>query len=974
MAHRNEDIDYSPWTLGLAALMATLLCLVASPLYADTGATDDLDPDEAVDAAVTVPEEPATSLVDDADRDRRLALARQARALAVDADPDADAAQRQELLADKQQLAAQWVELSTQGLRDLEDLQRQADTHREAYERQRSRINAAVLNLSPPLSDQQVAEEVDPLFDTLVDTRRNLRRQLDHQQRLVDREEAAIEPLQSSLVDARQRWQRLDPQSTPDDIAELHLATAELRFFLARQHLHNAQRTLALERQYRDLLVERTRFYHQAIETLFPLISEDQRRQFLSLRSDQNWADAVDAFRHAAIALIAGAEDRLRQIRGVEDRLSSLPFWIWLFDFLWRLALFIGVFFIGRDFASNLIHRLTDSLIERRFLRRFASLILKAGTVLQTLIRPTLLWITAVILVRFLAQSWPELDLLDWLISAFFIYWMVMLAIKVLVFRRDTWSSRPADQQADDDHSPYQFDRLLNVEQSRADKILRSARVILLFWLLAYYAPRLVIYATGHNVIWFVVDRLATWGLIAVIYSVLSTWRDTIAAAFTDMADERMPRATDIVERHKDRPWGVLLIALVTVYITGREIARLTRIYVRDTTWSRRLSNFFFRKTVELQHRDDPESSDEPCPIPQEYRQRFHHRPLDDEPYVVERTALIKRLEKGMHAWEEDRNKGMLVLIGEQGMGRTTLLRQIHRRWTAYQDRRVIYHQLAAPCRDRPAVRKILAEVFDLDEWPDDDKAFALALKELPPKTILLDDCHRLFLREIGGFETLDLLFKIISLTDHHHFWIVTLNRHTWSYINRVKHRGHFFQDVIELTPWSEEEIRDMINQRDALDDTSVSFEQLIVSSGDDEDPDNHYELVQSSKGYFRLLHEFSQGNPSVALTFWLRSLTADDDNTLRVGLFPRPSLETLQQLDDDYLFALAAIAQHGALNADEVARTIHASPSESEMILKYLADNLIVTIDPVDRRARLRPLYLRSVTRTLRRANVLYG
>ncbi len=954
------------WLL-VCALVAILIS-ICLPLSAEPTSGDPNADSVAVDASIAAPDEPPTSLLDEARDDHQRALLRKRQAR--DIEIDADAEHLQGLLDQKQELADQWVNLSEEGLQTLQELHADHQSQRDDFTDQRSRINAALLNFSDSPSDTQVAENIDPLFERLVDTRRNMRRQLNEQHTRVTEAEDRIESRADAAHDALERWQQLHHDDPTDDAAGLHAAIAELELFLARQHLTNARRLHAMHRQHRDLLVERTRFYHEAVESLFPLISPEQRSQFLSLRRDSNWHDAIDAFHHAFVALIAGAEERFQEVADVEDRFSSVPFWIWFFGFMWRLALFVAVFFVGRDFASDLVHRLTDALIERRFLRRFAAWILKLGTVLQTLIRPTLLWITAVILVRYLSLSWTELALLEWLVSALFIYWMVILAIKVLVLPRDTWSSRSGDES--DEASPYQFDRLLDIEQSRADKILRSTRVILLFWLLAYYVPRLVIYATGHNVVWFVVDRIATWGLVAVIYSVLSTWRDTIAASFSDMASERMPRATDIVDRHKDRPWGVLLIALVTLYIAGRESARLTRTYLRDTAWSRRISNFFFRKSVEL-HQRDHDRDDASCPIPDHYRHRFHHRPLDDEPYIVERRELLKRLEKGMRAWEEDRSKGMLVLIGEQGMGRTTLLHQIQRRWSNYQDRKVLYHQLQAPCRDCPSVRQTLASVFDLDEWPDDDKAFAQALLDLPPRTILLDDCHRLFLREIGGFDTIDLLFKIISLTDHHHFWIVTLNRHTWSYINRVKHRGHFFQDVIELTGWSEDEIRDMINQRDALDDTSVSFEELIVSSGDD-NQDNHYELVQSSRGYFRLLHEFSQGNPSVALTFWLRSLTADDDHTLRVGLFPRPSLETLQQLDDNYLFALAAIAQHGALNADEVGRTIHASRGDCEMILKYLADNQIVTLDNTTGRARIRPLYLRSVTRVLRRANVLYG
>src|SRR5690606_2811676 len=115
---------------------------------------------------------------------------------------------------------------------------------------------------------------------------------------------------------------------------------------------------------------------------------------------------------------------------------------------------------------------------------------------------------------------------------------------------------------------------------------------------------------------------------------------------------------------------------------------------------------------------------------------------------------------------------------------------------------------------------------------------------------------------------------------------------------------------------WSEAEIQQLIRARDALAGLPLSFSELMVAHEND---DQYYEIVKTSNGYFRLLHEFSDGNPRVALLYWLRSLKYDANReAMQVSLFQRPTPGVLTGVSNDHLFALAAIAQHGSLAASE--------------------------------------------------------
>jgi hypothetical protein len=176
--------------------------------------------------------------------------------------------------------------------------------------------------------------------------------------------------------------------------------------------------------------------------------------------------------------------------------------------------------------------------------------------------------------------------------------------------------------------------------------------------------------------------------------------------------------------------------------------------------------------------------------------------------------------------------------------------------------------------------------------------------------------------------------------------------------------------EVIKIAPWSEAEVRQLIRARDGVVDMAISVTDLVVTH---ENEDQYYEVIKTSEGFFRLLHEFCQGNPRVALLFWLRSLKRDNKGQLQVSLFRRPPYAVLSTVTDQYLFTLAAVAQHGGLSAEEASTIIHIDRGFCEMAMNFLHESDIITVDPRTERARISTLYLRAVLKQLSDSNFLY-
>ncbi len=914
--------------------------------------------------------------LDEADRAHQDALRRVADAIRLEQEERNE--EIRALLTQERELAEELAELAKQEGDQVRRLDTERRRRAESFAENRSRINAKIVDIPPYPREETAREIVDPLFREVLDTRRRARRQ--YYEHLSEKQAATLEvkELQDAHQSALSQLRGFQDAGDESERIQRRYAIAQLRTKLVERKLQMARDILGAHLQTSETLRERVLFYHSVVEDLIPRVSREQHAEFFSLRRDENWQDAFDAFRNAADQVRLTVEDRIETVTSLPDRILSVAVLLWIFGLLWRCLLFPVAFFVGREYSPRMVRFVTETLLRRRFFRRHAAFTIKGGEILGAMVKPAMIFIATIVVIEFAAAAWAELYLFRWGINAIFIYWMLMIAVKLLVLPRGYREGDDPDyaddgDDPDSDQPSSQIVDLIKLELSRATKIVISTRVILIFWLLAFYVPALVLHATGHNVVWRIVDRLAVWGLLAVVYVVLSTWRDDISDIFARLASEKMPRSVAFVKAHKHRPWGVLLIGLASVYVTGRELARVGRSYFVETEWNRRLANFFFRKQIELQQRDRVEDDPEfDCGIPDDYRALFADRPLVDESFALERNHLVERIEKNYDQWHLRPRKGVVAVVAEQGLGKTTLLNQVYSRWNALDDRRLSFLQLNDKINDTSEACEFLASFLGIDSIPDDPRALVEKILKIPPRVLIIDDCHHFFLRQIGGFEAIDFFLKIINRTDHHHFWLLSFNSYTWSYLNRVRYRGHFFSEVITIDGWKESEIQDMIRRRNDLDDLPISFTELVVAH--DEDRDQNYEIVRTSNGYFRLLHEFSQGNPRVALTFWLRSLRLDSTSTLQVELFRRPSLQILKSLSDDYIFALAAIAQHESLRPDELSTIIHAYHGECEMIVDYLANSDIVQIDPVFQRASIRALFLRSVLKTLQDANVLYS
>jgi hypothetical protein len=823
------------------------------------------------------------------------------------------------------------------------------------------------------------ADEVDPVFDRLVELRGEFH---DHFSRAIADAKAAERPVSRAQEAVEAKLTRLGVEQSRKDqlegsnIWKERVAAAEEELAQEERTLERAIDTLDVRRQRVRQYRSHLSFFADTLEPMLERISAERRAQFFALADRSNWQTAVDGLHNGVRALSEGADERWEQLRGVD--LSFAEFWAWIWGLIWRLA----VWLVLVKLVLPLIPPLTDSMLQRRFFRRHATLTIKIAELLRAVAGPVIFLVGVEYVATYLAQRFVEFQALVWIIDAVFVYWVVVAATKVLAlprsYRRQLGHASATPLEHIDEDEAAAVADLWVVELARARKLVRSVRAVTIFWLLSAYVPDFVRPVTGITVIWWLVDLVAVWGFVGVVYWVLSQWKDDIAALFERLAGDGLRGTVAFVNAQKDRPWGVLVIAVASLYVIFKEAGILARHLVRRTQWFKRASALAFRTKIEMQARDRLEK-DGGAPLsashglPDDFLALFEDRPLSDEPYLIERTADRQQTLARFDMWTDSRRQGSVAVTGDPGVGKSTFLNGLREDLGDVTDLPVLYERIDDKLLRDTDVLCFLGALFGL-EAPEATKDELIAqIDALEPRVILLDDCHNAFVRQIEGFDSFETLLDIVHLCDEKHFFVLSFNQFTWNYVNRIDPRQHYFGEVIRLEPFSENELEELIEKRTTQTGYTTSFADLVHGEADHED--FFLEVVRTANGYFRYLHEFCGGNPRVAILYWLRSLRrAGDTESVAVSLFRRPSTKGFSNYTDDHWFVLGALAQHGALDADEVAQVVNVSAGFCSLALSHFAEQDVVDIDPLSRRARLTPLYMRQVIKHLSNSNFLYG
>lgn len=501
---------------------------------------------------------------------------------------------------------------------------------------------------------------------------------------------------------------------------------------------------------------------------------------------------------------------------------------------------------------------------------------------------------------------------------------------------------------------------LVGRDPALGDRILRSVRLVarsaFLFSILLASSAAVV----GRGYLHALVVRAAWMMALAVAALLVRRWRADIARAYLRVRPNGA--LSRVVARTQDRFVGFFVTVAAFVVLFAGALLRAMRRFVLGFEQSRKALAYIFRRRLEkkVEHvRTTRPLLDEGA------LEFFTEGPVEDHELVVDRFPGLGELAERIAQWRDGGRSCATLVVGRTGFGKTTWLR------TAQERCSVPFTLLPLSMRatTRSEVLGVLAEKLGLGAAAAmDEEAMVARLLEGPRRVVAIDDAQLWFLRGVGQLEGFRALSTVIERSAARVMWIVAFAHYPWEFLSWLSKGDHVFRHVVHLAPWSEAEIAGLLERRNAASNLAIVYDDLLVDA-----PgaiDERTQILTTARDYNRLVWDYSEGSPRVALHVWGRSLVPDGPARARVRLFAIPDASLLERLSESAKFVLAAIVWHERLALDEALVALRLPRAACEQAFDRLIESGVV-----ERRGSevlVRPRWWPVVVRYLRRKHLI--
>ena len=386
---------------------------------------------------------------------------------------------------------------------------------------------------------------------------------------------------------------------------------------------------------------------------------------------------------------------------------------------------------------------------------------------------------------------------------------------------------------------------------------------------------------------------------------------------------------------------------------------------------SKKISANIFKK--QLANIDAPNGSK--MSIPEEYQENFSGEiDLSAGQFIVSDEKIYKNMKLDIDEWlREESEEHSLVVYGDKGIGKTTLIKQVLTTYEKNENSKVetIFKKVPSKVITEDDLHKFMKDLFEMDSSESLKSTIYDYDQSLENKVIIyLDEAQNVFLSKERGFEAYYALINIINFNTNNIFWVLSFNKYSWLYLDRAFGKNQFFRNVYELRGWSDVKIKDLILKRHACAEFKLSYDTLINATRSQDEIDR-YATVESK--FFKLLWEMSSGNPRMALFLWLSALSRKNVKTLSVNLPKYKDINNLSELSDDFLFTMAHIIKHENLSSKEIETTTNLSEGVVRNAIKMALELKLLYRD--ERRRYMVDIYTQNqMIKYLRSKNYLYG
>lgn len=330
------------------------------------------------------------------------------------------------------------------------------------------------------------------------------------------------------------------------------------------------------------------------------------------------------------------------------------------------------------------------------------------------------------------------------------------------------------------------------------------------------------------------------------------------------------------------------------------------------------------------------EEAEEKIQLPEEYLERFTLYALQNKDFLKNREGELKSLELAYDNWKIV--KSPLLVVNDPGEGGTSLL---HASTYIYPSAKILETNQSIDSYKK--LISILSNVLQIENefksLKDLEKQINLSEEN---HVVILENIERLFIRRIKGFDLLEDFLLFLHATKSKIYWIISINKYSFYYLNRVKYFSSHFPSIIHIKPISNEKLKEeILNRNNGYD--LVFLKPIKISKKVEKQlkkVTKEERQVILENVFFKRLFSFSKGNISKAILYARNSAYNVKDKMV----FIKPiEIKVLDDLSLNDLFILEAIFQHRSLSTKELNIVLRNSDRQSRLSIEKLLERQLI-------------------------------
>lgn len=366
------------------------------------------------------------------------------------------------------------------------------------------------------------------------------------------------------------------------------------------------------------------------------------------------------------------------------------------------------------------------------------------------------------------------------------------------------------------------------------------------------------------------------------------------------------------------------------------------------------------------------ETGEQIATLPFIYRRLFDFNKEVDDRFYIRRSGQFERFKKAYELWQHE-FPSTCAIVGEKGAGKSIFIRLLMQE--VYTKHEVIEVNFKDTMWEPVQVMQKIAEdlkIKDVENLEDLMDAIGRKKKRI---VVILENIQNCYIRNISGFEAMEQLLLLISETNKNIFWVSSCTRYGWLFLDKVMNAGDYFTHTVETDNLSDGEIKQLVLKRHMASGYQLKFlpDEAIKKTRAYKkvmhDEEKKQKLIQEK--YFEKLAKLSEGNPSIAMIYWIRSIREFDDTHFYISPFEFGAIHRIDELDSNELFSLAAFVLHDSLDSEQLALIIHKPVRECKLTVSRLASQAILVKN--EQGFGLNQLIYRQVVRALKEANYIH-